>query len=85
MTATSSGRRLRLITAISLGVIAAASVGLFEQYVEEPLRAAAGESEADRRVDEALDSMAAAIGELVAYWVERQVLAIRHDPATPPD
>jgi predicted ATPase len=37
-----------------------------------------------QRVGEALESMAALIGELVAYWVVRQVLAARNDPTASP-
>jgi DNA-binding transcriptional MerR regulator len=62
--------------------VAAASVAVFDEYVEGPLRAAVGAEAADQRVHEALESMAAAIGELVAYWVERQVLQVRSEQLT---
>lgn len=57
------------------GRVAEGAVGLFRQFVEGPLRAAVGSDQADDRVEEALASMAAAIGELAAYLVERQVVA----------
>ena len=63
--------------------VAEGSVKIFERYVEGPLRLAAGADAADQRVDEALESMAAAIGELVAYWVERQVLQARAERLAP--
>jgi DNA-binding transcriptional MerR regulator len=59
------------------------AVELFQRFVEGPLRASVDDpGKADARVQEALEGMAAAIGELAAYWVERQVLAsplVDHD------
>ena len=57
------------------GRVAAKAVGLFEEFVEQPLRASVPTDKGDARVDDALAAMAAAIGELVAYWVERQVVS----------
>jgi DNA-binding transcriptional MerR regulator len=53
------------------------AVELFRRFVEEPLRASVGggEEQAELRVAQALEAMAAAIGELAAYLIERQVLA----------
>ena len=59
------------------------AVELFQRFVEGPLRASVDDPHrADERVQQALEAMAAAIGELAAYWVERQVLSsplVDHD------
>jgi DNA-binding transcriptional MerR regulator len=53
------------------------AVDLFQRFVELALRASVdgGDEKADQRVREALEGMAAAMGELAAYWIERQVLS----------
>jgi DNA-binding transcriptional MerR regulator len=62
---------------IAMGAVTAdGAVDLLQRFVEQPLRASVEDPEkADARVEEAFESMAAAIGELAAYWIERQVLA----------
>jgi hypothetical protein len=59
--------------------VASGAVRLFEEHVADRL----GGGDAARR-DEALAAMAAAVGEMVSYLVERQVLA-QANGATPDD